>query len=288
MQNIKRIVLAVDFPNMSLPVVHQAATLARHFHTEIVMLHAVTAESHAAGVPESSSELASWDLLARVLQEAQKQQDQTLAAEIDGLPIRRIVVQGDPAWAIMKTAQQEDATVIIMSSHGGMFNQFLLGSVTARVLQWNGCPIWTGAHVEQTSGPGFAIHNVLCAIDLGPRSEEAVSWAARLATEFGARLFLIHVTAAAELWGPGGDYVVPKWKESLVSDASKRVAKLQQKMGTKAEVFIGSGDVPKVLADAAIRTKADVLVAGCYPYGVNLRTHDYAIICAVPIPVLSV
>jgi hypothetical protein len=31
-----------------------------------------------------------------------------------------------------------------------------------------------------------------------------------------------------------------------------------------------------------------LLVTGCRPYGGHLRTHGYAIICAVPIPVLSV
>jgi nucleotide-binding universal stress UspA family protein len=61
-----------------------------------------------------------------------------------------------------------------------------------------------------------------------------------------------------------------------------------QEMGIKADVLIGSGDVPKVLSQAAKQTKADLLVTGCYPYGVNLRIHGYAIICAVPIPVLSV
>ena len=59
-------------------------------------------------------------------------------------------------------------------------------------------------------------------------------------------------------------------------------------MGIKADVFIGSGDVPKVLSQAAKQTKADLLVTGCHPYGGHLRTHGYAIICAVPIPVLSV
>jgi hypothetical protein len=29
-------------------------------------------------------------------------------------------------------------------------------------------------------------------------------------------------------------------------------------------------------------------VMGCYPYGGNLRINGYGIICAVPIPVLSV
>jgi hypothetical protein len=46
--------------------------------------------------------------------------------------------------------------------------------------------------------------------------------------------------------------------------------------------------VPKVLSQAAKQTKADLLVTVCYPYGGNLRIHGYAIICAVPIPVLSV
>jgi len=59
-------------------------------------------------------------------------------------------------------------------------------------------------------------------------------------------------------------------------------------MGIKADIFIGSGDVPKVLNQAAKQTKADLLVTECYPYGGNLRIHGYAIICAVPIPVLSV
>jgi len=288
MLNIKKILLPVDIPIASLGVIHEAATLARHFNSEIVMLHVVTALSHAAGVPEDGSELAGWDLLAVIIKEAQKQQDQSLGPELDGLTIRRMVVKGDPAWAIVQMAEQEKADLIMMSTHGSTFNQFLLGSVIAKVLHGTERPVWTGAHVEESPVQKFAIRNVLCAIDLGPRSEEAVSWAAPMAAEFGAHLTLAHVTASVEFWGPGGSYVDQKWKDELVGDASQRIAKLQQDMGIKADVFIGSGDAPKVLSQAAKQTKADLLVTGCYPYGGNLRIHGYAIILAVPIPVLSV
>jgi len=288
MLNVKKILLPVDIPIASLGVIHEAATLARHFNSEIVMLHVVTALSHAAGVPEDSSELAGWDLLAVIIREAQKQQDQSLGPELDGLTIRRMVVKGDPAWAIVQMAEQEKADLIMMSTHGSTFNQFLLGSVIAKVLHGTERPVWTGAHVEESPVQKFAIRNVLCAIDLGPRSEEAVSWAAPMAAEFGAHLTLAHVTASVEFWGPGGSYVDQKWKDELVGDASQRIAKLQQDMGIKADVFIGSGDAPKVLSQAAKQTKADLLVTGCYPYGGNLRIHGYAIILAVPIPVLSV
>ncbi len=115
-----------------------------------------------------------------------------------------------------------------------------------------------------------------------------MSWAAQLAAEFNAHLTLAHVTASVELWGPGGNYVNPRWKQQLVSDATQQLARIQKDAGVKTDVFIGSGDVPKVLSQAVKQTKADLLVTECYPYGGNLRIHGYAIICALAIPVLSV
>jgi len=106
MLNIKKILLPVDFPVASLGVLHQAATLARHFNSEIVMLHVMTAQSHAAGVPEDSRELAEWDLLAAIIRQAQNQQDPSLGPELDGLPIQRKLVNGDAAVAIVQTARE--------------------------------------------------------------------------------------------------------------------------------------------------------------------------------------
>jgi nucleotide-binding universal stress UspA family protein len=288
MLNIKKILLPVDIPIASLGVIHQAATLARHFHSEIVMLHVVTAQSLAAEVPEDSREQAGGDLRAVIIKEAQKQQDQTLGPELDGLTIQCMTVEGDAAQIIVQTAQDEKADLIMMPSYGFTFYEFLMGSVTAKVLHGTECPVWTGAHVQESPVQKFAIRNVLCAVEFGPRADITVSWGAQMAAEFRAHLTLANVTASVEFWGPGGSYVDQRWKEALVGDASQQMAKLQQDMGIKADVFIGSGDVPKVLSQAAKQTKADLLVFGCYPYGGHLGTHGYGIICAVPIPVLSV
>jgi len=77
-------------------------------------------------------------------------------------------------------------------------------------------------------------------------------------------------------------------KEDIVSSASAQMTKLQRAMGIKANVFIGSGDVPEVLSQAAKQTQADLLVTGCYTRGGNLRIHGFGIICAVQIRVLNV
>jgi nucleotide-binding universal stress UspA family protein len=288
MLNIKKILLPVDIPVSSFRVLHQAATLARHFKSEIVLLHVATAQSYSAGVPEDSREMARWDLRAAIIRQAQKQPDPPLGPELEGLTIQSKLATGDVAMAIVQTAQEVKADLIMMPSHSFTFYQFLLGSVTAKVLHGTECPVWTGAHVEESPAREFAIRNVLCAVEFGPRAKSIVSWGAQLAAEFGAHLTLANVTAGVELWGAGGNYVDQRWKEELVANASEQMARLQQETGVKAEVFIGSGDVPKVLRVAAKQTNAALLVTGCYPYGGHLRTHGYAIICAVPIPVLSV
>jgi nucleotide-binding universal stress UspA family protein len=288
MLTVKKILLPVDFPHTSLTVFHQAATLARHFHAEIVLLHVVTPRSHAAGVPHPGHDLAGWNMLEEIFKVAQQNQDHTLHTNLDGLILRPQLVDGDPGEAIIETAIQEKADLIMMPSYGFNFDQFLLGSVTAKVLSDINSPVWTAGHVKDSPAQEFAIRSVLCAVDFRDHTRKTVTWAVQLAAEFGARLTLANVTGGVESWGPGGDYTNAVWEKELVSDASEHMAALQKEMGTNAEVFIGSGNIPTALSQAAKQTTADLLVTGFQPYGGYLRTHGYAVISALPIPVLSI
>jgi nucleotide-binding universal stress UspA family protein len=92
------------------------------------------------------------------------------------------------------------------------------------------------------------------------------------------------------MYGPGGSHVVPEWKDELVGAATKEIAKLQQEAGTKADVIIESGNVPKLLSQIAARTKADLLVTGHIPSRGHLgeNGNGYSIIRDARIPVLSV
>jgi nucleotide-binding universal stress UspA family protein len=285
MLNIEKILLPVDFERPSVGVVHQAAALARHFHSEIVMLHVVTPLSYSAGTLEGGYvPTGRDDLLAELIRQAQKHIDQCLRPELEGLTVKRMLLKGDPATEIVKTARDQRANLIVMPTHGyGAFRRFLLGSVTAKVLHDSDCPIWAGAHVEEPSIGEFAIRNVMCAIDLSEHSRNTISWAAKIAAEFGARLTLAHVTAGLEVYNP-----VPEWKEILARSAAQRIAQLQQELGTKAETFIDSGDAPAVLSRATLETKADLLVIGRNPSGGRLRGTGYGIIRESRIPVLSV
>jgi nucleotide-binding universal stress UspA family protein len=176
-----------------------------------------------------------------------------------------------------------------------VFYRFLLGSVAAKVLHDSDCSVWADAYTEEAPAREFAIRSVLCAVDLSHHSRNTVSRAAQIAAEFEARLTLVHITAGVEIYGPGGPRILPKWKEELVGYAAKEIAKLQQDVGTKAEVIIDSGDVHHLLNRAAEQSKCDLLVIGHFvighfPSGGHLGTTHcgYGIIRESHIPVLSV
>ena len=111
-----------------------------------------------------------------------------------------------------------------------------------------------------------------------------------MAAALDATLTLVHVTSSVEIYGPGGSHIDPVWRDEIVGFATEEIAKLQQDVGTKAEVIIDSGNVPELLSRAAEQTKADILVIGHIPGRSHLgdNGNGYGIIRASQIPVLSV
>ena len=286
MLSLNKILVPVDFSDRATGATHQAAALARHFHSELVLLHAWSPTRYFAGGLEGAYVGPDPEDL-----EAQDRQhlDRFLEDELHELPLRRVQVEGDPARRIVEFAAKEKISLIVMPTHGyGPFRRFILGSVTAKVLHDVGCPVWTGVHLaEAPPAKELPVRNVLCAIDLGSHSRQTLCWAAQMAAEFGARLGLVH---ALPPFDAGSGFFVPEWRNAMVADAAEKIDKLQQDLGTQAEVFIESGEAPKVVRMAAEQFPADVLVIGRTPDGLTgrLRTHAYAIIRESPCPVVSV
>jgi len=289
--NIQKILVPIAFADTSRHIAQQAAWLARRFHAEIILLHVVTPLSYPVGLLESGHEITARDLHAHVVQRAQEHLDQALRPELDGIAVTRVLLRGNPAHEIVKAARDHNVDLIAMSTHDcGAFYPLLLGSVTAKVLHETDCLVWTGAHLEEPPAVDFSIRRVLCSVELNGHSGRTVSLAAGMAAAVDATLTLVHITASAEVWGPGGSHVDPVWKEKIVGFAAKEIAKLQKDLSTKAEVIIDNGNVPQLLKRAAERTKADVLVIGHIPGRSHLGDNGegYGIIRASQIPVLSV
>jgi nucleotide-binding universal stress UspA family protein len=88
-----------------------------------------------------------------------------------------------------------------------------------------------------------------------------------------------------------GEYFDPNWRIQVTEQAKKELAKLEERVGTRADVIVESGDAPRTVCSIVGRVDGDVLVIGrgsaAGIFG-RLRTNAYAIIRESPCPVVSV
>ncbi len=287
MKSLDKILLPVDFSERSLGAARYARTLVEHFHSKLTLLHVLTPPHYEFGALEIGGSMLTELYTNRDVQ-VQKELETFLEGELQGIDAQRVVLEGDPARQIVEFAQADGSGLIVMPTHGyGPFRQFILGSITAKVLHDADCPVWTSVHLEEAPQKPTSFRHIVCAIDLGPQSCSALEWAAAMQKEFGSRLTVIHVMTCSREVEQAGQ----QWREELKIAAREELSRLQQRLGTHAELQIEAGDPPKVVCQETAEMNADLLVIGRGSAGGvfgRLRTNAYAIIRQSPCPVVSV
>ena len=285
MPSLASILLPVDFSERSTGAARCAKALANHFASQVTLLHVLAPAPFDSGLDAPGGAMVAELLRARG-EQATRDLDEFLAGEWETLDVRRVLLEGDPAARIVEFAHQRPSDLIVMPTHGyGPFRRFILGSNTAKVLHDADCPVWTGVHMPETPATAaIPLRRVLCAVDLGPRSQHAYAWAAWLAGEFHAHLTLMHALACP----PDSE---GSWRVQIRETVAEELARIKTAVGAPAEILIDAGEPARVICSAVARTHADVLVIGrgsaAGVFG-RLRANAYAIIRESPCPVVSV
>ena len=280
MKFLARILAPVDFSERCAGAARYGGALARHFQSELILLHVF---------PPAPPEL-SEEGYQRTTAELERRLSTFPGSGLDGLSARRMVIKGDPARKIVQYSHDEHADLILMPTHGfGPVRRFILGSNTAKVLHDADCPVCTGVHMDDERVlRSIPLRHILCAVDLGPQSRKALDWAMALQKQFDARLTIVHATPAVAALVKGSE---ANWNVVVRDAAEKELERLRRESGTLAESLIEPGDPAQVISAAAQRLGADVLIiARGSASGVfgRLRTNAYAIIRESPCPVVSV
>lgn len=173
-----------------------------------------------------------------------------------------VVAQGDPAEEIAAAVESRHTDLIMMPTHGtGRFRAALLGSVSAKVLTDVPCPVWTSAHPEESmSSVDEGIRTVLCGVRPGGESLSLLRSAAAFSAKTGAKMWLLHAV-------PGEECLPPRemnagFERWLKDAATHSIARLQAEAGTAFEVCVASGKPSRVIAEAARRHHADLVLIG--------------------------
>jgi universal stress protein A len=217
--------------------------------------------------------------------------DSFLAAEFPVAQYPRILTSGDAATEIARVAREDRFDLIIMPTHSGIFRQMLLGSTTAKVINDADCLVLTSRHAQTIAPRPLEHREWLCAIGLSSNSERVLRFAGQVAAQARAKLSIIHAVQAG-----GTDLPIQlDLREEVHSaerqEARRRIAELQQTVGTTAPVRVAVGSIKEALLGAALEADADVLIIGRnHQRGAHGRMRDltYAMVRDSPFPVLSV
>lgn len=263
---IASILVPVDFSASCRNAARQAGILARHYSAEVTLLHLEEYAEALAG--RSKAELEAF-----------------ASGDLESIKVHRVMRAGDPSIEILRFANDSSAGLIVMPTHGyGTVRRLLLGSVTAKVLQGAGCPVWTEAHKFATPE---APRKILCGVRFAPETKRTVLWAARFANDFDAQLTIAHAIPSPA----AGNISVHRWREEAEQRAEGRIHELLSELGVKAETAILDGFAPDALSAAVAAFATDLLVIGreCAP-GLTgrLNSEAYDIIRSCPCPVVSV
>jgi nucleotide-binding universal stress UspA family protein len=135
MASFHTIVVAVDFSDISGDVLDTAREMARHHDARLHVVHAVGDPFYSMYAVETTG-LDLPDVLRQWTEAAAK----LLAGLLDKHPIEpglltTAILPGSPAHAIVKYADEQQADLIVVGSHGrSAVSRLLLGSVAERVL----------------------------------------------------------------------------------------------------------------------------------------------------------
>lgn len=127
---MKKIVAAIDFSDVSKPVVEAGIKLAKAFNEDLHLVHVVEAEPTYAAYGFTPDEFpAIHEIKAESMTRAEAKLRQ-MAEKIEVPGVSTKVLQGQPLGSILDYAQEVEADILVLGSHGhGFLGSLLLGSV---------------------------------------------------------------------------------------------------------------------------------------------------------------
>jgi nucleotide-binding universal stress UspA family protein len=258
--NPKHILCPVDFSDLSDLALKYAATGARVFGSKLTVLHAERFE-----LPRYFSRTET-DRLTRELAEAKTRVEKDLAEHVTKIigpetkkfTIEFEVAEAHPVDAVLQTADQKSAGLIVLGTHGlGGVKRLLLGSVAENLIRTAKVPVFTVRQKEHEfiditridTAP--RLERILCPCEVNELGRITLNHAVSLAERFQARLTVLY---SDESLKPAD---MSQVKETLCNWISRTV-----KTSCDLEPVVRKGNAADQIITSAKEEKDDLIVIG--------------------------
>jgi len=148
---VKKIICPTDFSEPSYEGLKAAGELAEHFQAELLLLNVISPVPIMSGAAAPTG--FHLPTVMREIQAAAEKSIQDVKSEKipKSVKTRSFVVEGRPADEIVMLADNENADMIVIATHGESgWKKFLFGSVTEKVVRTASCAVLTIRQPEET------------------------------------------------------------------------------------------------------------------------------------------
>lgn len=250
------IVLATDFSEPARNALDHAVVVAREAGAEIHALHVNTVPAVFAGEEELPGRQEFAEALARAAEKSLKE----LSWPAD-IRVQNVVREEfSPAHGILGYAEEVQAAMIVLGTHGRTGLSMLMGSVASQVTRGAHIPVLVTGDEEGHRVHPEGIRRVLTATDLSEESVPGLRHAARFAREHDAPLLVVHV-------------MEPQYRPPYASAALQGTADLELAQQALAEFLdalglpsegvqqeVDTGQPDEVIVTVAKRETTDLII----------------------------
>lgn len=194
---IRRILVPVDFTDVSQQIFGYAISLSKQFNAELDLVHVLEpfySMPRTLGLPLVASDLELEQSVRHHLHEVARSQRVLLCRE------NVHVVRGRAFEGICRLAAELGADLIAISTHGNTgLKHFALGSTAERVVRHSPCPVLvirprrvTRDRRGEFANKILSFSKIVVPVDFSDCSLKGLAYAKRLARQFGSTLVLLH------------------------------------------------------------------------------------------------
>lgn len=256
MQIFRKILCPVDFSEFSGLALKYAAALASENDAKLVVLHSIPDLALTLSFVEGNyQETVHEAIYSRSSAELQD----FLCALPANTRYEQKIATGSPTEAILKVAEEEQADLIVMGTHGHSgYERFFVGSVTNKVLHKASVPVLVVCKPSQhfirsDEYRPVRIDRILCAVDFEPNNARIAQVALSLARTYQSEISFLHVFRDE----PRDPVQVQQATSKL-----KELVKPEEENWCKVDFLLKHGNIVRNVLNTLNENKINLLVMG--------------------------
>lgn len=282
---VKNVLFTTDFSALADTALPYASAIARYYAARVYVGHAIPAEPPLA-LPAEALPIES----DRARDEAQASMQKFLrTAPMTDVRVEPILRKGPHASVFADMVRTLNIDMVVTATNGrGGLKKLLLGSVAEEIFRSVACPVLTvGPEVTNRDLTRGELFEVLCAID-SSGSSHALAYAAALASDYHARVSVVHVM-------PEFAQLPLYYRDDVLNATRAEMARFAaaHEFPVTPEIIIRLGNISDNVLDLAAEGRSSIIVMGAqHPGTVRIAAHlplafAHEVIRHAPCPVIT-